>query len=461
MASTAPRPPVTGATPPALFVHALSESLESLWPTLATQLGLQYIPVSTLGAVPAAAQGLVIVAAAGDEARLPEALRGAAGGNLPVVAVGVDEGRRTAIDALRAGAAEYFCLPQEVDALRAWIRTVVEAIQQRSGADQYADTQRQRHTFEGVYGDSPAILEAITRAERVLPHDRLTLLLTGETGTGKEVFARAIHYNGPRRAMPFVAVNCAAIPLHLLESELFGHERGAFTGASAPKPGLFEVANGGTLLLDEIGHMDLTLQGKLLRALEERTIRRVGGSKDSAIDVRVLAATHVDLGRAVARGEFRADLYYRLNVVAITLPPLRERGHDVLILARRFVTKVAADYRIAEPTLSDGAKALISRYTWPGNVRELRNAMERATLLASNGVILDSDLEIDEQQGGAPSSGRLPFPAPLQTIVQTAIREMVALHGGNRSEAARRLGISRSRLHRLLGNGGDDAVEDE
>ncbi len=443
-----------------LYVHSVSDSLTSLWPALATQLGLRCVAVNGPDGVRPGASGLLVIAAAGDETRLPDLVRDAASLGLPVIGVGVDPGRRIGINIVRAGAREYFCLPDEVDALRSFVRAALAERTTPAGFDQFAADQQQRHTFDGVYGDSPALREAITRAERVLPHDRLTLLLSGETGTGKEVFARAIHYNGPRRGKPFVAVNCAAIPLHLLESELFGHERGAFTGANVSKPGLFEVADGGTLLLDEIGHMDLTLQGKLLRVLEERVLRRVGGSKDMAIDVRVLAATHVDLGRAVARGEFRADLYYRLNVVAITLPPLRERGGDVLVLARHFITKAASDYRIAAPILSDGARALIVRYTWPGNVRELRNAMERATLLATGDVIQAHDLEIDERQVAA-SDGRIPFPAPLATVVQAAIREMVLLHDGNRSEAARRLGISRSRLHRLLGSDGESAGADE
>jgi two-component system response regulator HydG len=428
--------------------------MQSLWPSMAAQLGVPLQEVAHASGLGAITTGIVVVAAAGEERKLPDLVAAVGRGVMAVIAVGVDEGRRVAIDAIRAGASEYFCLPAEVDALRSHIRTLVDEASAAAGRDAFAATQQQRHGFEGVFGDSPALLEAVARAQRVIPFERLTLLLTGESGTGKEVFARAIHYNGPRRAMPFVAVNCAAIPLALLESELFGHERGAFTGASSMKTGLFEVANGGTLLLDEIGHMDLTLQGKLLRALEERVIRRVGGTKDIPVDLRVLAATHVDLGRAVSRGEFRADLFYRLNVVSIALPPLRERGNDVLLLAQRFITKVATDYGVEAPTLSDAARRRIARHTWPGNVRELRNAMERATLLASDGVIGERDLEIEERE--APTApGRLPFPATLGTIIQSAIRETVALHEGNRSEAARRLGISRSRLHRLLGSDGD------
>lgn len=456
--------PVVQTSPPSaepltLHVHSATESLQSLWPALASQLDLRYEPVASVGALGACRVGVRVLAAAGEEARLPELLGQLGAQHLPVITVGVDDSRRVAVNALRAGATEYFCLPLEVDALRSHLRAVVEETRAAAGRHRFVEAQQQRHRFEGVYGDSPAMLEAIARAQRVIPYERLTLLLSGETGTGKEVFARAVHYNGPRRHMPFVAVNCAAIPVHLLESELFGHERGAFTGATSLKTGLVEVANGGTLLLDEIGHMDLTLQGKLLRVLEERTIRRVGGTTDLKVDVRVLAATHVDLAKAVARGDFRSDLFYRLNVVTITLPPLRERGNDVLTLARHFVATIAADYGIPEPSLSEGAQRLIAQYPWPGNVRELRNAMERATLLADNGIITEQKLEIDGRGSDEPS-GRLPFPAPLGTIIRTAVREMVALHDGNRSEAARRLGISRSRLHRLLDTTDDDGLAD-
>jgi DNA-binding NtrC family response regulator len=437
-----------------LHLYSATASLESLWPNMAAQLGVPLRQCASIAEIGQPTSGVVVVVAAGEELRLPELIGQVGAVGVPIIAVGVDEGRRVAIDAVRAGAIEYFCLPQELDALRSQLRSLVDQAKAAPGRDRFADAQQARHGFAGVYGNSPALLDAVARAKRVIPFERLTLLLTGESGTGKEVFARAVHYNGPRRTMPFVGLNCAAIPLHLLESELFGHERGAFTGASQAKTGLFEVANGGTLLLDEIGHMDLTLQGKLLRVLEERVIRRVGGTKDIPVDIRVLAATHVDLGRAVSRGEFRADLFYRLNVVSIALPPLRERGNDVLILAEEFIARVAKDYGVPVPKLSEAARRRITRHTWPGNVRELRNAMERATLLAADGEIHEKDLEIEERTPES-TPGRLPFPATLSTIIRAATRETVALHDGNRSEAARRLGISRSRLHRLLDTDGD------
>ncbi len=275
------------------------------------------------------------------------------------------------------------------------------------------------------------------------------MLLGGETGTGKELLARALHYGSPRAADPFVEVNCAAIPANLLESELFGHERGAFTGAVAAKPGLFEIAHGGTLFLDEIATLPLDLQPKLLRALETRSIRRVGGQQTRQMDVRVIAATHVELGQAVRRGEFREDLYYRLNVVALVLPPLRDRNGDVELLARTFIERIATSYGLPVPELGAEARAALRAHRWPGNVRELRNVLERAVVLSPPGTLKLSFMEETGIQR-EPVNGVLPFPAPLAEVVRTAALSMLELTGGNKSEAARRLGISRPRLQRLL-----------
>jgi DNA-binding NtrC family response regulator len=309
-----------------------------------------------------------------------------------------------------------------------------------------------------MIGGSDALRMALVRASRVIPHGGVTVLIAGETGTGKELLARAIHYDGPRREAPFVDVNCAAIPEQLLESELFGHEKGAFTDAAAAKPGLFEVAHGGTLFLDEVGHLPLGLQGKLLRALEERTIRRVGGTRSIAVDVRIIAASHVDLVQAVKRREFREDLYYRLNVVQLELPPLRQRRDDILPLARHFLAKFAAEYAVAVPTLTPGAERALQSAPWPGNIRELRNTMERALLLG-NGRELDADDVSPPAALHSPEEGVLPFPATLSEVIGAAAREMVALCGGNKSDAARRLGISRSRLQRLLETGAEDSAD--
>jgi transcriptional regulator with PAS, ATPase and Fis domain len=249
-----------------------------------------------------------------------------------------------------------------------------------------------------------------------------------------------------------VEVNCAAIPANLLESELFGHERGAFTGAVAAKPGLFEQAHGGTLFLDEIGHLPLELQAKLLRALESREIRRVGGTTTKTVDIRLLAATHMDLARAVADKTFREDLYYRLNVVRLVLPPLRDRGADLELLAETFAAGLAARYGLPASVIGQDFRTALRAHVWPGNVRELRNAIERALVLSKTGTLQPSALDL----GVAPvaeepaANGVIPFPADLATITMAAVRATLDACGGNKSAAARRLGISRPRLQRVL-----------
>ena len=250
-----------------------------------------------------------------------------------------------------------------------------------------------------------------------------------------------------------LCLNCAALSANLLESELFGHERGAFTGAVATKRGLFEAADGGTLFLDEIGHMPLELQIKLLRALEGGEIRRVGGQKSWQVNVRVLAATHVNLGKAIAAGTFREDLYYRLNVVALELPALRERDGDVERLAEAFLSQLATRYGIPVPPLTPEVRQKLATHSWPGNVRELRNAMERALVLSPPGTLSTDELGLESDAiGERPAMGPLPFPADLETITRAAARAMLDVTKGNKSEAARRLGISRPRLNRLLEN---------
>jgi len=288
-----------------LRILALTDSFHSEWANLASAHGLTLVYAAEAGSLELRRDAVTVVSAAGDETLLESAL-------------------------VRAGADEYFALPQDLPHLTSWLRESSARLRADADASAFAESERAKLHFDGILGDSPALRSALDRAARVIPRPTVTVLITGETGTGKELLARAIHYNGPRRDAPFVDVNCAAIPELLLESELFGHEKGAFTGAVGSKPGLMQLADGGTLFLDEIGHLALPLQGKILRALEERVIRRVGGTRAIPFDVRLIAATHVDLAGAVRRGEFREDLYYRLNVVPIELPALRARNGDVV-----------------------------------------------------------------------------------------------------------------------------------
>ncbi|KPK62900.1 MAG: hypothetical protein AMS21_07020, partial [Gemmatimonas sp. SG8_38_2] len=294
-----------------------------------------------------------------------------------------------------------------------------------------------------------ALKEALVPATRVLPHSDATVLIIGETGTGKELLARAIHEGGPRRGAPFVAVNCTALPAQLLESELFGHEKGAFTDARAAKPGLFEIAAGGTLMLDEIGDLAPELQAKLLRILEDKQVRRVGGTTWRKADVRIIAATNEDLERAVRIGKFRQDLYFRLSVITLSLPPLRERDSDSVLIAEVLLERLANQYGLPVPQLSDDVRRALLAYHWPGNVRELKNSVERSLLLSQPGEL--SVKELANRTSGVPAgNGPIPFPASLQDITAAAARATLDLCQGNRSEASRRLEISRARLVRLL-----------
>ena len=435
---------------------SLSDSFSSMWSTLADQMGLAHTPIDAPAGFDRLTASVGVISAGGVEEELEAALRQTAGrdhGSIEIAAVGARADHHLAGALVRAGAATYFALPEDVPLLASWLRERADALKSDARRLEFAAGEASKFRFEGVLGESAALRSALSRAARIIPHASVTVLLTGETGTGKELVARAIHYNGPRHGAPFVDINCAAIPEQLLESELFGHEKGAFTGATVTKPGLFELANGGTLFLDEVGHLPLVLQGKLLRALEERSIRRVGGTRAIAIDVRIIAATHVDLASAVARREFREDLYHRLNVVPIELPALRARRDDVPLLARHFLTRFANEYGLPVPVLGADAERALARREWSGNIRELRNLMER-TLLLTPKRTLDAD-DFAEPTPVHASESEIPFPATMAAITRAAARVMLAHCDGNKSEAARRLGISRPRLQRLL-----DATDD-
>ncbi len=292
----------------------------------------------------------------------------------------------SAIEALRLGAYDYITKPFDVTELKITIRHALERQMLRRENVLLKSELTEQHLFDNIIGRSEAMQRVFNLIQRVMDSSS-TVLIAGESGTGKELVARAIHYNGDRSAAPFVAVNCAALPPQLLESELFGHVRGAFTGADRHKEGLFEAAQGGTILLDEIGDMPLELQPKLLRVLEDRRVRRVGSTSDMAIDVRVLAATNKDLRAAFAAGRFREDLYYRLNVIQIDLPPLRQRGEDVELLTQHFLSELSAEAGKRISGFSQQAARMMQAYDWPGNVRELVNAVRHAVTMESGDVV--------------------------------------------------------------------------
>jgi transcriptional regulator with PAS, ATPase and Fis domain len=298
--------------------------------------------------------------------------------------------------------------------------------------------------FETIVAEAPEMRAALRLATQVAATDA-TVLILGESGTGKELVARAIHEGSARRGGPFVKVDCAALPEGLLESELFGHEKGAFTDAAAEKPGRFELAHGGTLFLDEVGELPQSLQAKLLRVLQERAFERVGGTRTISVDVRILAATNRDLAKALKGGQFREDLYYRLNVVPILVPPLRRRPEDILPLAAHFLQRFGARYGKVVPGLSPEAAALLRRYSWPGNVRELEHAIERAVILWERGVIRPEELAVDLM---AVASDGLPDQElmTLEELEREYIRRVLRRVRGHKSRAARILGINRKTL---------------
>ncbi|GIW53121.1 MAG: acetoacetate metabolism regulatory protein AtoC [Gemmatimonadales bacterium] len=440
---------------PVLAVLSLSDSFQSLWSDLASELEAELRFVSRVAEAAGPEVVAVIVAAGGEEDRALDVLPVIRLPNwAPFYVVGARESHRFAAEAVRRGAADYFALPGDLHLLRRTIQGRVDNARERIRRS--GETLRPQDPFAELIGSSPALIATLEKARRILPRGDVTVLITGETGTGKELLARALHDGGPRAAGPFVTVNCAAIPANLLESELFGHERGAFTDAYQAKPGLMEEADGGTLFLDEIGHLPLPLQGKLLRVIEEKRIRRVGGTESRAVDVRIIAATHVDLAAAVQRGEFREDLYYRLNVITLSLPPLRERGDDVELLAEAFARSLARRYGLPEPALSPEVRAALRAHSWPGNVRELRHAVERALLLSEPGTLDPKELA-PAAAGSVRGNATVTAPGglTLDEIIRQAVQAAVDRHGGNKSAAARELGISRQRLLRILASDDD------
>lgn len=351
-----------------------------------------------------------------------------------------------AVEAIKLGASEYFSKPLDLSRVRALLSAMRREFQDRNSMLESDALLAERLEVCGMIGRTPAMRELFDMIHRLSPHAR-TVLITGETGTGKELVARALHELGPRRHRKLITVNCSAVVETLFESELFGHVKGAFTGATGDKIGVFEAANGGTVFLDEVGELPAGAQAKLLRTIENGEVQRVGSVEMRKVDVRIIAATNRRLERDMAAGRFRTDLYYRLNVVEIAVPPLRERAEDIPYLTAAFVKRFAKDFSKPITGLTAEAEERLAQRSWRGNVRELRNVIERACLLCEGHLLTEGDLArsitekaepaVDEPSGGPP-------PTPEQ--VQGALDET----GGNKSLAARRLGISRRALYRLI-----------
>jgi two-component system response regulator AtoC len=361
----------------------------------------------------------------------------------------------TAIEAIRHGAYDYLSKPFRIDEIKLAVRRVLEAQRLSRENRQFRQELQTRYDVAGLSGQSPEMVEIYRLVARVATVDT-TVLVQGETGTGKELLARAIHYASPRAERPFVVVDCAALPETLFESELFGHERGAFTGAVQSRRGMLETAEGSTCFLDEISELSLGLQAKLLRVLQERVLRRVGGNEPIPVNLRLIAATNRDLRKRVEEGAFREDLYYRLNGVTITMPPLRDRGADVSLLAHDFMHRYAAAAGKRLEGFSPDALALISGYRWPGNVRELEHAVERAVALARSAVIVPEDLppEIRADHVRPPE-----LPARRMTLDEVKrwyVSAMLEETGGNTVRAAELLAIDRRTLYRILQREGDE-----
>jgi two-component system, NtrC family, response regulator AtoC len=366
-----------------------------------------------------------------------------------------------AMEAIGYGAYDYVSKPFNVEELRLTVARALERRRLSAQAGAASAVGDQPTPVAQIEGKSQRMLDVYKLVARVAP-STATVLVVGESGTGKELVARAIHARSPRAEKPFVPVNCTALSESLLESELFGHARGAFTGAVGAKRGLFETASGGTLFLDEIGDMGPKMQAQILRVLQDGEMRPVGGTDPIRVDVRLVCATNRDLDAEVKAGRFREDLYFRINVVTVRMPPLRERAGDIPILVRHFIAKIAKREGRAEASVSPEALALLSRHTWPGNVRELENAIERAVAIAKGNVVLPSDLPA-EVYGGAPAAGTsiIDDRPTLGELEKRYIALVLAECGGNKKRAAEKLGIDRRTLYRAIERSGDGGGTDE
>jgi DNA-binding NtrC family response regulator len=369
--------------------------------------------------------------------------------DVPVIVMTAYGSIDEAVQAMKDGAHDFLQKPVDSNHLLLLVERALEQSRLRTENILLREEWSKRYGFPRIIGESDSIKRAVAETQRVAQTDA-TVLLLGESGTGKELFARAVHHLSPRRDKPFVAINCAAIPETLIENELFGHERGAFTGAGDRRQGKFELAATGTVFLDEIGELPLAVQGKLLRAIEEKSIDRIGGRAPVPVDVRVVAATNKDLRAAVDNGEFRGDLFFRLAVFPIDIPPLRERGEDVILLARHFAAEIGIETRGREATLSEASISGLRAHRWPGNVRELENAIERACILADATELQPRDLGLVAGAAPDPKSFGFDLSGTLSDATDRAIRmierqkiaDVLAQNDGHKTRAAEVLDVS-------------------
>ncbi|MBK5225856.1 MAG: sigma-54-dependent Fis family transcriptional regulator [Thermoleophilia bacterium] len=363
--------------------------------------------------------------------------------DLPVIMLTAHGNVESAVQAMKAGATEYLTKPFDVAELKLTVARALKVGNLVRQVDYLRGELERDYDTSGIVGESRLMKDVLETVSRVAASDA-NVMVYGESGTGKELIARALHEQSNRSRNPFIQLSCAALPETLLESELFGYEKGAFTGAADSKPGRFELADSGTLFLDEIGDISLTVQVKLLRVLEQMSFERLGGSKTLSVDIRLIGATNRDLPSMVKEGEFREDLFYRLNVIPITLPPLRERRGDIKLLAQHFLSRFSTDKE-----LSAESQKLLDDYHWPGNVRELQNTIERATILSRGKIIGPDDLPAEIRQGISLSSDAIRLPAEgvaLEKVERELITQALERTGGNRTKAAELLGISRHTL---------------
>jgi DNA-binding NtrC family response regulator len=360
----------------------------------------------------------------------------------------------TAVEAMKRGAFDFLTKPVNIEKLEILIRRALKSRSTEAQVEQLQQRLDQKFSFEGIVGNSTALASVIEKVRLVAP-TRTTVLIEGETGTGKELIAQAIHQNSDRSRKPFVAVHCAALAANLLESELFGHERGAFTGANERRVGRFEAADNGTLFLDEIGEIDASTQVKLLRFLETRSFERLGSVKPVKVDVRLVAATNRDLEAMVKKGDFREDLLYRLNVVKLTMPPLRDRPDDLPVLLNHFMKQVAEENGVPLVEVDPEVIQILQAYSWPGNIRELRNFAENTVVMKRGGKVTVYDLDPrfmghEETAAQRDSASVLSNPLSVEENEKRLLRNALVQAKGNRTQAAKLLGMSRRTLHRKL-----------